>query len=344
MVHQPLVSVIVVNYNGRHLLNACLQSLLAQTYPKREIILVDNGSCDGSADYVAEKFPEVVVVRSEKNLGFAGGNNLGACYARGEFIALLNNDAEAAQDWLKRMLQAFDDPRVAVAMAKVYTEGTPSEYYEKNGTINFLGYNIMRIFDEPWKTFFASGCALMYRREAVGEVPFDEDYFLYAEDLYLSWRMRLKGYEVIQVPEAVVFHKGSATAKKRADNLYYQVRNRLLNCLLFYENRTLLKIAPYLSFYLVAEVARCVWANPQSFPGILKAYLWPVLHWRAVLAKRRAVQAERVVRDEEILGLMSCKLVDGGGFLARRLNGLSRLYCRLFGLRTVEISKESALS
>ncbi|MQL52260.1 glycosyltransferase [Desulfofundulus thermobenzoicus] len=344
MAHQPLVSVIVVNYNGRHLLDACLGSLAAQTYSHREIILVDNGSSDGSAAYVAERFPEAVVVRSEQNFGFAGGNNLGAYHARGEFVALLNNDGVAAPDWLERMIQAFDEPRVAVAMAKVYTEGTPAEYYEKNGTINFLGYNIMRVFDEPWKTFFASGCALMYRREAVGEAPFDEDYFLYAEDLYLSWRMWLKGYEVIQVPEAVVYHKGSATAKKHPDTLYYQMRNRLLNCLLFYEGRTLLKIVPYLIFYLTAEALLCLRANPKGLVRLLEAYLYPMRHWRAMLTKRRAVQAERVVGDEDILAMMSCKLVNGSGFLARWLNGLSRLYCRFIGLRTVEVLKEAAIS
>ncbi len=330
-----LISVIVVNYNGRHLLEACLESLRVQTYPHREVILVDNGSSDGSAAYVKERFPEVKVIRSERNLGFAGGNNLGARHAHGELIALLNNDAAAASDWLEKMLQAFEQPRVAVAMAKVYTEGAPAEYYEKNGTINFLGYNIMRVFEEPWRTFFASGCALVYRRDVVGEVPFDPDYFLYAEDVYLSWHVRLKGWEVVQVPDAVVYHKGSVTARKRRDTVFYQTRNRLLNCLLFYEKATLLKLAPYFAFDFVAGAVRHA-RLPANLLAFWGGYLVALLGFPAILTKRRLLQAARVVSDGEILQLMSCKLLNEGGTPARFFNGISSLYCRLVGLETME--------
>lgn len=331
----PLVSVIVLSYNGRDLLDPCLQSLAAQTYPNREVILVDNGSNDGSAACVSERYPEVKVICAEGNLGFAGGNNLGARQARGDFIALVNNDAVAAPDWLEKMTRAFENPRVAVAMAKIYTEGTPAEYYEKNGTLNLIGYNIMRVFDDPTTIFYASGCALMYRRDVVGDEPFDEDYFLYAEDVYLSWRMRLRGYEVVHVPEAVVYHKGSATAKKRSDTLYYQTRNRLLNCLLFYEGATLLKLVPYFAFDFVAGGVR----NAPPLRGLLAfwgGYLTALLELPAILTKRRMFQSERVVGDGEILRLVSCRLVNEGGVLARWLNGASKLYCRMVGLETVE--------
>lgn len=296
---------------------------------------MDNGSSDGSVAYVNEKFPEVKVIRSERNLGFAGGNNLGALQARGEYVALLNNDAVAAPDWLEKMLRAFQEPRVAVVMAKVYTDGVPLKHYEKNGSINFLGYNIMRVFQEPWQTFFASGCALMYQRDVVGDSPFDPDYFLYAEDVYLSWRVRLKGWEVVQVSEAVVHHKGSVTARKRQDTIFYQTRNRLLNCLLFYERSTLIRLIPYFAFDLIAGTVRNAFPL-RSLMAFWKGYLTVLLRLHAVVTKRRMLQAERQASDREILRLMSCKLLNEGGSLSRWLNRLSFLYCRLAGLETVE--------
>ncbi len=323
----PLISVIIINYNGKSFLRSCVESVLAQTWPYFEVLVVDNASTDGSVDFLTTHFPMVQVISSNENLGFAGGNNLGARHAKGEFIALLNNDAVAAPDWLEKMLTAFEDPQVAVVMAKIYTEGIPTEYYERNGTLNLIGYNIIRVFDDPTKTFYASGCALMYRRDAVGEEPFDADYFLYAEDVYLSWRVRLKGYEVVHVPNAHVNHKGSITAKKRQDIVFYQTRNRILNCLLFYERRTLEKIIPYFIFGFFAQIVAASFTNLASVTSLLKSYFYLLQNRRTIWAKRNIIQQERVASDTELTRIMSCKLTNSTKLFANLINDISRFYC-----------------
>ncbi|HAP35973.1 MAG TPA: hypothetical protein DCQ28_08550, partial [Bacteroidetes bacterium] len=122
------------------------------------------------------------IIKSNKNLGFAGGNNLGVKNAKGELIVLLNNDTVVHQGWLQGLANAITNENVAAASSLIKTEGIPDKYYEKNGSINFLGHNIMRIFDEPTDIFFAGGASMIFKKDIIG-VPFDEDYFVYGEDV-----------------------------------------------------------------------------------------------------------------------------------------------------------------
>ena len=136
----PFVSVIVVNYNGKHFLKRCLESLAAQTYPedRREVILVDNGSSDGSAEYVASNFPWVRIVRASTNWGFAKGNNIGLQYARGDLIALLNNDAVAEPAWLSAMTRGLQrDPAIGGVTSKIL-------FLRQPGVINSAGLDLYR--------------------------------------------------------------------------------------------------------------------------------------------------------------------------------------------------------
>ena len=166
------ISIIIVNYNGRHFLFDCLSGVIKQTANGDEIIVVDNGSSDGSAEYIRVTFPSVTLIESGMNLGFAGGNNCGVKHAKNNLIVLLNNDTIVHPGWLEGLVNAIAEGNVAAASSLIKTEGIPERYYEKNGSINFLGHNIMRIFDQPKDIFFAGGASMIFKKDILG-IPFD---------------------------------------------------------------------------------------------------------------------------------------------------------------------------
>lgn len=331
----PLVSVVIVNYNRAELLRRCLQSVFAQRYRPIEVIVVDNGSVDDSLDVVRTGFPDARVISLDRNAGFAEGNNIGVREARGEFVVLLNNDSEVEENWLPPLLDLMQDSNVAIAASKVLTDGVPEEFSTMNGTINYLGHNIMRQFADLSMIFYAGGTSLMFRRAEVGE-PFVNEYFLYHEDVCLCWRMRLRGKDIRMAQDSVVYHRGSETTKRQASSLisFYQTRNRILNLLLFYEGWTLLKLLPYLIADALAAVLRAGLRRSRSLPGTLKAYIWLLTHRAWVRALREKEQAVRAVPDEAILALMSADVFDENRSspMAAPLNRLARAYATLVRL------------
>lgn len=333
------ISIVIPNFNGKDYLENCLTSLFQQTLQAMEIIVVDNGSTDGSPAFLRSRFPQVKVLAQATNLGFAGSCNLGVAAAVGDWVVLLNNDTVVEPDWLAELVRTSEPEEVAVVGSRCLTQGVPPAYYEMNGTLNVLGYNIMRVFRDLRQVFYVSGCAVLIKKKLL-PVPFDDDYFLYAEDVYMGWRARLLGYGVLQSPRSVVHHVGSATTSKqrRGFVLYHQQRNRVLNLFLFYEGKTLLKLLPLLLLDLLGKVVEGLTVKPGTFQALLKGYLWLLFNSRRVLEKRRRIQSKRRLPDREILKWMSCKLVNAEGGGGRFLNGLSRRYCRFLKLHTVEFN------
>lgn len=328
-----LCSIVIVNFNGMHLLGSCLRSVLAQDYPLFEVIVVDNCSTDGSAMLVTEKFPSVRLVRSDRNLGFAGGNNRGVAEATGKYIVLLNNDTVVEPGWLGALVNMISREGVGAVTSRVVTDGVPAAFYEMNGTINFLGYNIMREFSDLSQIFFAGGASLIFLRGRVGR-PFLDEYFVYHEDVFLSWKLRLQGMTVAMAQDSVVCHRGSVTVRQQASELvtFYQERNRLLNALLLYEVRTLLLLLPLFALDAFAKLVLSIVAGRKSFAGIVRAYWWIFSHNTWVLRERAKLQSTRVVSDRTIMSLMSFKVVDGEALPARAINTLSKFYAQVVGL------------
>jgi GT2 family glycosyltransferase len=230
----PKVSIIVVNWNGRDLLNDCLDSLSRQTYPQREIIFVDNGSTDDSVTWTKKSFPEVELLQLSNNKGFTGGNLAGLEIARGEFIALVNNDTRAETNWLERLLAPMlNDPTIGLCASKLVIERSGRIDSAGDGlTSAGVGFNRGHRDDhtsysslEP--VFAACAAAALYRREMINDIGFlDSDFFLYDEDVDLSFRAQLAGWKCMYVPDAVVYHKGNATAGRLSDtHVYYHTRN-----------------------------------------------------------------------------------------------------------------------
>jgi GT2 family glycosyltransferase len=236
---QPKVSVIIVNWNGKSLLEECLDSLAAQTAEGMEIILVDNGSHDGSAEYVRKRFPSVRIVLLSENLGFAGGNNAGIKVARGEYIALLNNDTKVDPAWLENLLTTIESspPSTGMWASKILSYENP-DIFDNVGLLLYpdgLGRGKGRLekdrgqYDRPGEAFFPSGCAGLYSREVLTEVGlFDEDFFAYADDVDVGLRARLAGWGCQYVPSAKVYHKYSASSAAYSPMKAFLVeRNRI---------------------------------------------------------------------------------------------------------------------
>ncbi|MSR31425.1 MAG: glycosyltransferase family 2 protein [Gemmataceae bacterium] len=214
----PFISVIVVNFNGKKFLQACLSSLENQDYPKErlECILVDNGSTDGSVELVESSFPWVHLVEAGKNLGFAGGNNLGMRVARGDFFALLNNDTETPPDWVSSLVQAIQhSPSFGMGASKILL-------HHDHGIINSTGLILLPDgrgkdrgfherdlgqFEKTDEVFGACGAGVLLRREMLEEIGlFDERLFMYYEDLDLAWRAKRAGWKCVYAPKARVYH------------------------------------------------------------------------------------------------------------------------------------------
>jgi GT2 family glycosyltransferase len=234
-----LVSVVIVNWNGKHLLGECLDSLLAQSVGGIEIILVDNGSRDGSAEYVLERYRDVKVVSLPENIGFAGGNNAGIRAASGMYIALLNNDTKVDPEWIPSLLKEAEASPAVVGMwaSKILSYDHPG-VIDNVGLLMYpdgLGRGKGRLekdegqYDQREEAFFPSGCAGLYRHDMLDEIGlFDEEFFAYADDVDLGLRARLAGWQCIYVPSAKVYHKYSASSSAHSPFKAFLVeRNRI---------------------------------------------------------------------------------------------------------------------
>jgi GT2 family glycosyltransferase len=262
-----------------NLLRACLASLAGQRGVDFETIVVDNGSTDGSAD-VAEVEFKARVIRNRENRGFCAANNQGMAVARGEFIALLNNDAEAAPDWLAALHRACARPGVGMAASKVLVWEDPRRI-DKVGHLIFPdGQNRGRgagaldegQYDREEEVLWPDGCAAMYRKEMLDQIGgFDEDFFAYGDDAELGLRARIAGWRCIYTPEAVVrHHRGSTMGKGSGSRLELIERNRVLLALKLFP-WSLLWLNPL--FFLVRIGAGMAAAQRGSgdtvhFPGI----------------------------------------------------------------------------
>ncbi len=241
---RPDISVIVVNWNRRELLRACLESLARQREADFELIVVDNGSEDGSAEMVERDFcgrPDLRVrlIRNPINRGFCSANNQGIAAARAPFIALLNNDAEADPHWLAALRRCFDGrPQVGMAASKILVYEDPVRIDKAGHLIYLDGQNRGRgsgeidqgQYDRLEETLWPDGCAAMYRKAMLEEIGgFDEDFFAYGDDAELGLRARLAGWTCLYTPEAVVrHHRGATLGLTSTRRLELIERNRVL--------------------------------------------------------------------------------------------------------------------
>jgi len=288
------VSVIVVNWNRRDLLRACLESLNTQTETEFEIIVVDNGSVDNSTGMVERDYPRVRLIRNRENRGFCAANNQGIQAAQGEFVALLNNDAEAESGWLAALLAALEGrPDCGMAASKILV-------YEDPGRIDKVGHLIYPDgqnrgrgsgeldrgqYDRTPETLWPDGCAAMYRREMLATIGgFDEDLFAYADDAELGLRARIAGWGCVYAPNAVVrHHRGATLGLGSGRRLELIERNRVLLAA---------KLFPWSLLLL----------NPLYYLARLASGLWEAAHGRGETALYRGVKGKWTIAASLLRG------------------------------------------
>ena len=238
----PMVGVLIVTRNRRDDVLDCIESVFRSTYPRLAVYLVDNASTDGSREAIAERHPEVCLIRSEENLGFAAGNNLGLPKLLEDGVDaafLLNDDVVIAEDMLDELVAGgFDDPSVGVLSPKVLVYSNPETIWAGGGMVDSrTGVATQRHYgeidrgqaDHTSEVDYAVGCAMLVKSEVIRRVGLlDSRYYMYYEESDWCRRIRGAGYRVLYVPESRVWHKVSLNADERNHASYYFSRNRLL--------------------------------------------------------------------------------------------------------------------
>jgi GT2 family glycosyltransferase len=320
-------SVVVVNFNGRPFLDTCLAALLGQELDGGfEVIVVDNGSSDGSAAHVRAHWPAVRVLEPRVNLGFAAGNNLGIDAASGDYVALINNDTRARPGWLAALVAAAAaNPALGAVTPKLVFMDRPGVIQnagalllsDGSGADRGSGEDDRGQYDQPEEVFGICGCGALLNREMLASVgAFDPDFFAYYEDTDLSWRMRLQGWRVLYEPAAVVEHVHSGTSVEWSPFFTFHVdRNRLFmilkNAPAAFVGRAFARFAG-LSVRALARALlrrrRASAAPSRGAPGgpsRTRVHLHVVAsllrHLPALLVRRRRIRKLRTVTDREIM-------------------------------------------
>ncbi len=305
----PLVSIIIVNYNGKRYLKDCFESLERGEYKNFEIIFVDNGSEDGSVDYVRSNFPHVRIIDNNENLGLAVASNRGAAVAGGKYLFFFNNDTKADPRMLSELVKrAESDPSIGICGCKTLT-------YDGSSVINcgvacdIYGYP----FGEGEPLYVDA--AIFIRRDVFDEIGgFDPELFLYGEDRDICWRCLIYGYDVVVVPTAVFYHDSFCSIKKGeySTNTFRRhvgERNMIRTMLKNYSLLNLIHIAPRYLFINFAEIMVFTLLGRFRVVGscYLKAYWWNLIRLGDTLRHRRRIQSERKADDSVVLGRMGRK-------------------------------------
>jgi hypothetical protein len=302
----PLISVVVVNYNGKKYLDDCMSSLYCQTFRDFEIILVDNGSSDGSVAFTRHNYPAVIIVENDSNLGFAGGTNAGISIAKGEFIFTLNNDTIADPRILEEIILPMQsNSHVGVCGSKMLLP---------DGRINSTAICLSRTgaawdrgmgeadrgqYDEPEEIFGACAGAALYRRSMLDEIGlFDEDFFLYMEDVDLAFRVQLAGWQCRYVPTARVVHIHGGTSGPGSEMAVYYLNRNLLWCTLKnFPPRALLQSMPWIVARNCCDIP--YYLLRKRFRSIIRSKFDAFKSIRKMLKKRKSIKVK--VSDQEIL-------------------------------------------
>jgi len=313
----PLVSVIVLNYNGSKFLDDCFASLSQVSYPNYEVILADNCSTDGSVEFTEKNFPKVKILSNKENIGFAAGNNRGARLAKGKYLFFLNNDTKVKTDFLNFLVEAAEkDDKVAICACKILTfegkEEANLNYTSEGKDVGCTGRSSDIYGWQGWEgpVFFAEGSALFIRKDVFDALGgFDEKHFIFLEDLDLAWRAQLSGFKVKAVPEAAIYHFAGGTVtggrgrkKVFISNIkrrYLGEKNQMRNILKNYSRGILITLLPR---YLALNFCEMFYLLVTGKLGVLwkayiKAYIWNVCNLGDTLKERRKVQRMRKISD-----------------------------------------------
>src|SRR6266850_2034514 len=308
-----IVSVIILNYNGREHLDACLSSLLDLDFPKEqlEVIVVDNGSTDGSVGFIKSAFPDIHIIENEINLGFSRAANVGASKATGEYVAFLNNDMRVDKKWLKILVDIAGSKQGAACVGSTVLkwDGKGVDFEGRTDDAFCLSYTpedtplTASLSNSQHHSFFVSGGAALFERSVFQEVGgFDPDFFFYHEDVDLCWRLWLRGHECVLSSESIVYHRGGASSNKLAPEFVNGLtqKHTLFSVFKNLENSNLKEILPAL-LYTFLERNRWVPAARESLPNAIHEFQGSL---ESLRAKRKDVQSTRQRSDARIFAML----------------------------------------
>lgn len=311
---KPLVSIIIVNYNGSKYIGDCLSSIRKSLYRQYEIIVVDQASTDGSADLVCNKFPEVLLVRN-RNTGYAGGNNLGAENAKGKYLFLLNADTVMESDLINSLVEAMEkDPKIGCCQPKAFNLKFKNRLDGAGSLLTVTGFLYhMGYFDQDkpeynkrYPVFSVKGAYLMTKKDLFDRLGgLDENFFMYFEESDYCGRVWLSGYSVEYIPDSVIYHWGgeSQNWNKNFPKIQYQIfRNRICSYIKNLSASNLIKI---LSLHiLLCEGMSLIYlliGKWQVSIAIQRAIFWNIANLYKTLKKRKTIQKNiRKVDDSHI--------------------------------------------
>lgn len=301
----PRVTVVIPTWNGADLLDRySLPSLSLQTFRDFRVVVVDNGSSDGTADYIAAQWPDATVIALDHNCGFARAVNVGIHAAQSEFVALLNNDVELDSRWLEELVAALDaDASAGCATGKMlrYDDRqmivSAGDVITWDGMVNGRGKGETDTgqLDTAEHVFSATGGASIYRRSAFELVGlFDEDFFAYVEDVDWGFRAQLAGLTCWYTPRARSYHVGGATSKKVSGLFsYMMVRNSSWMIIKNFPTSMMIRNAPRIAIALLLRSLRSIRSGAR-WP-VVRAWIAAVAGLPRMLRKRRLIQAGRKV-------------------------------------------------
>jgi GT2 family glycosyltransferase len=285
----PLVSIIILaSRQARVHLETCLPSVLAQTYPNLEIIVVDNQTTDDSVPFTEQNFPQIRVISTPEPLGFGGANNFAMRQARGEFFFLVNEDTEMEPDCIAECVRVMTrSNRIAIVAPKMKLFYMRSFFNSMGNSVlpdghaadNFIGYLDAGQFDETDQVFTACFGAAMLRRSVVEQIGYmDEDYFVYYDDTDWSFRARLRGHDVVAAPKAVVYHKFNATVNTMAST--FRLRLVVYNRLRFvWKNLDIGRAWRLTRVYREDDRRSVAWAKDRGMHDVVKTYRQSRRRW-----------------------------------------------------------------
>jgi len=309
--------IIIPNWNGKRFLKTCFDSLKGQTYRDFEIVMVDNGSTDGSVGFIRENYPEVKIIELAKNKGFCVGVNTGIKSTKGECVALLNNDVELEPRWLEELVKVLKgNPEIGFCASKML-----NFYNRQNRTIDSAGIIYTKAgkafnrgsgqeeiyFDKEEEVFGACAGAALYRRKMLEEIGyFDERFYAYDEDVDLSFHAQLMGYRCLYVPTAIVYHFGQGTSCRRAFKRTYLINKNTL--LVLFKNLSFSLLRKNILRIIRSQLSDIVWAlrNPTtSFLAVIKGKIDAIFLFPAYLVSRLKNQRNRKVPIKYLEDMLS---------------------------------------
>ncbi len=312
----PKVSIIIVNYNGKELLQKCLDSLLKVNYDNFEIILVDNNSTDGTVEFITKNYPSLIIIKLDSNKGFAEPNNVAAKISKGKYLLFLNNDTVVTPNFISEMVKVMEtDKKIAVCQSLLLK---PDGSVDSSGDfIDHLGvvYNSKTEIDEIREVSSARGASMLVRSDIFEKLDgFDQKFFITFEDVDLCWRSWILGYRVLIIPTSIVYHEGGITIKKiKSEIAFHGFKNQLAmkitnfepilamrNMMLFFGIYGIRELKIWLDYTISGSTKLSSTeyedniAPKPSFKVITKSIFWILSNYGYLLKKQRTINKNRV--------------------------------------------------